>query len=347
MGEVYRARDTRLDRNVALKVLPQAFTRDAERLARFDREAKVLASLNHPGIATIHGIEECDGVRALVLEFVEGGTLADRLIVKRTLPVDEALDVARQIADALDAAHERGIVHRDLKPSNVGLTSSGVVKVLDFGVAKTQSTQLSFVTCRRRSRHDPREPRRRDARGPRARHGRVHEPGAGARPGGGQADRHLGVRLRRLRDADWCSRRSAVRRCRIRWPRSSSRTRLAGAVRRAFRRTCVVSSSAVCRRTCGAGCVTSATRMTISCRRRRGEAARREPCRAARTSISSGSPTKSGSTSRRRSLPTARWSRLSPTVNGKTAGLDSAADRRRAASGDERRSRSSASAMGA
>jgi eukaryotic-like serine/threonine-protein kinase len=146
MGEVYRARDTRLDRNVALKVLPQAFTRDAERLARFDREARVLASLNHPGIAAIHGIEECDGVRALVLEFVEGGTLADRLMVKRTLPVDETLDMARQIADAFDAAHERGIVHRDLKPSNVGLTSSGIVKVLDFGVAKTQSTQLSFVT---------------------------------------------------------------------------------------------------------------------------------------------------------------------------------------------------------
>ena len=146
MGEVYRARDTRLDRNVALKVLPQAFTRDADRLARFDREARVLASLNHPGIAAIHGIEEYNGVRALVLEFVEGGTLADRLIARRTLPVDETLDVARQIADALDAAHERGIVHRDLKPSNVGLTSSGTVKVLDFGVAKTRSTQLSFET---------------------------------------------------------------------------------------------------------------------------------------------------------------------------------------------------------
>jgi serine/threonine protein kinase len=146
MGEVYRARDVRLDRNIALKVLPQAFTRDADRLARFDREAKVLASLNHPGIATIHGIEECDGLRALVLEFVEGGTLADRLIAKRSLAVDETLDIARQIADALDAAHEGGIVHRDLKPSNVGLTSNGLVKVLDFGVAKTQSTQLSLVT---------------------------------------------------------------------------------------------------------------------------------------------------------------------------------------------------------
>jgi serine/threonine protein kinase/WD40 repeat protein len=146
MGEVYRARDLRLDRNVALKVLPQAFTRDAERLARFDREARVLASLNHPGIAAIHGIEEYDGQRALVLEFVEGGTLADRLIAKRTLSIDETLDMARQIADALDVAHERGIVHRDLKPSNVGLTSNGAVKVLDFGVAKTRPTQLSFET---------------------------------------------------------------------------------------------------------------------------------------------------------------------------------------------------------
>jgi len=146
MGEVYRARDVRLDRNVALKVLPQAFTRDAERLARFDSEARVLASLNHPGIAAIHGIEECDGQRALVLEFVDGGTLADRLIAKRTLPIDDTVDMARQIADALDAAHERGIVHRDLKPSNVGLTPSGAVKVLDFGVAKTRATQLSFET---------------------------------------------------------------------------------------------------------------------------------------------------------------------------------------------------------
>jgi serine/threonine protein kinase len=146
MGEVYRARDVRLDRNVALKVLPQAFTRDAERLARFDREARVLASLNHPGIAAIHGIEECDGLRALVLEFVEGGTLADRLLARRTLSVDETIEMTRQIAEALDVAHERGIVHRDLKPSNVGLTSNGTVKVLDFGVAKTQPTQLSFVT---------------------------------------------------------------------------------------------------------------------------------------------------------------------------------------------------------
>jgi eukaryotic-like serine/threonine-protein kinase len=147
MGEVYRARDTRLDRHVALKVLPLAFTRDAERLARFDREAKVLASLNHPSIATIHGIEEYEGLRALVLEFVEGGTLADRLVNGQALSIDQTLEMSRQIADALDAAHERGIVHRDLKPSNVGLTPAGQVKLLDFGVAKTVSTQLTVFAA--------------------------------------------------------------------------------------------------------------------------------------------------------------------------------------------------------
>ena len=146
MGEVYRARDTRLDRLVALKVLPQAFTRDAARLSRFEREAKVLASLNHPSIATIHGIEDSDGLRALVLELVEGGTLADRLVGPRSagrgLSTDDIVAIARQIADALDAAHERGVVHRDLKPSNVGLTRSGMVKVLDFGIAKTTAIDV-------------------------------------------------------------------------------------------------------------------------------------------------------------------------------------------------------------
>jgi len=146
MGEVYRARDTRLDRLVALKVLPLAFTRDAGRLSRFEREAKVLASLNHPSIATIHGIEESEGMRALVLELVEGGTLADRLVgprgTGRGLSTDDVVAIARQIADALDAAHERGVVHRDLKPSNVGLTRSGMVKVLDFGIAKTTAIDI-------------------------------------------------------------------------------------------------------------------------------------------------------------------------------------------------------------
>jgi serine/threonine protein kinase len=143
MGEVYRARDTRLDRDVALKLLPAAVTRDPDRLARFEREAKVLASLNHPGIATIYGIEENDGVRALALELVEGGTLAQRIGSGLSLSADEAIRLSQQIADALDAAHERGIVHRDLKPSNVGLTPAGVVKVLDFGVAKTTSPRAA------------------------------------------------------------------------------------------------------------------------------------------------------------------------------------------------------------
>ena len=135
MGEVYRARDTRLGREVAIKILPEAFAQDAERLARFQREAQVLASLNHPNIAHIHGLEESGGGRALVLELVEGETLAER-IASGPLPVEEALEVARQIADALEAAHEKGVIHRDLKPANVKRTPEGKVKVLDFGLAK-------------------------------------------------------------------------------------------------------------------------------------------------------------------------------------------------------------------
>ena len=135
MGEVYRARDTRLGRDVAVKVLPRAFTADPDRLARFEREARVLASLNHPHIGTIHGLEESEGVRALVLELVEGETLADRLH-RGAVAIPDALAMARQIADALEAAHDKGIVHRDLKPSNIKITPDGVVKVLDFGLAK-------------------------------------------------------------------------------------------------------------------------------------------------------------------------------------------------------------------
>ncbi|MEZ5313948.1 MAG: serine/threonine-protein kinase [Thermoanaerobaculia bacterium] len=135
MGEVWRATDTRLDREVAIKVLPAAFTADPERLARFEREAKLLAQLHHPHIASIFGLEEADGVRALVMELVEGPTLAER-IGRGALPVDEALAVARQICEALEAAHEKGIVHRDLKPQNVKVRADGTVKVLDFGLAK-------------------------------------------------------------------------------------------------------------------------------------------------------------------------------------------------------------------
>ena len=135
MGIVYRARDPRLGRDVAIKVLPRELYGDRERLARFEREARVLASLNHPHIAAIYGLEEAEGERALVLELVEGETLAERL-ERGPLPVAEAIAVARQITEALEAAHERGIVHRDLKPANVKLTPGGAVKVLDFGLAR-------------------------------------------------------------------------------------------------------------------------------------------------------------------------------------------------------------------
>ena len=127
MGEVYRARDTRLKREVALKILPESFATDPERLARFQREAEVLASLNHPNIAGIHGLEEQDGIRALILELVEGPTLADR-IARGAIPMDEALPIAKQIAEALEAAHEHGIIHRDLKPANIKVRADGTVK---------------------------------------------------------------------------------------------------------------------------------------------------------------------------------------------------------------------------
>src|SRR5262245_25181847 len=135
MGEVYKARDTTLHREVALKILPEAFALDAERIARFKREAQVLASLNHPNIGAIYGFEDGDSVHALVLELVDGPTLADR-IAQGPLPLDEALAIARQIADAMEAAHEQGIVHRDLKPANIKVRPDGAVKVLDFGLAK-------------------------------------------------------------------------------------------------------------------------------------------------------------------------------------------------------------------
>jgi len=136
MGEVYRARDTRLGREVAIKILPVEFTKDSDRLSRFEREARVLASLNHPNIGAIYGLEDSQSIRGLVLELIEGETLAEKLSRRNGLPLAETLYIARQIADALDAAHEKGIVHRDLKPANIKITPERAVKVLDFGIAK-------------------------------------------------------------------------------------------------------------------------------------------------------------------------------------------------------------------
>jgi len=200
MGEVYRARDTRLNRIVAMKVLPAAFAGDADRLARFTREAQVLASLNHPHIAAIYGVEESDGVRALVMELVEGRDLSELIDAQwkaaaRGLELRDVLTIARQIAEALDAAHSQGIVHRDLKPANVKVRDDDTVKVLDFGLAKA----VEFAVVRVRAVRDADRPsalRRRDddrrARGDRARgaglestagrHARARARAAGALP---------------------------------------------------------------------------------------------------------------------------------------------------------------------
>ena len=181
MGEVYRARDLKLRREVALKILPPLFAADPDRRARFTREAHVLASLNHPHIASIYGIEEADGVTALVLELVEGPTLAERLSQSPAalagLPIADALSAARQIADALDAAHEKGVVHRDLKPANIKLTDDGCVKVLDFGLAKALDANSAAASGERDLSPDD------DGHGESAgcdhRHSGVHVAGAG------------------------------------------------------------------------------------------------------------------------------------------------------------------------
>ena len=150
MGQVYRATDAKLKRQVAIKVLPPSLAVDADRLARFQREAEVLASLNHPNIAAIYGLEDSGGLTALVMELVEGDDLSQR-IARGSLPLDEALPIAKQIAAALEAAHEQGIIHRDLKPANIKVRGDGVVKVLDFGLAKAATANRVTTFRARRS----------------------------------------------------------------------------------------------------------------------------------------------------------------------------------------------------
>src|SRR5262252_7458521 len=140
MGEVYRARDLKLKREVAIKILPEEFSSDADRVIRFQREAEVLASLNHPNIAGIYDFQEASGFRYLVLELVEGETLAER-ISRGPVPIEEALGIAKHICEALEAAHDKGIIHRDLKPANIKLTKDGAVKVLDFGLARMREAE--------------------------------------------------------------------------------------------------------------------------------------------------------------------------------------------------------------
>src|SRR5579872_729879 len=145
MGEVSRAHDTQLRRDVALKVVPPAFASDPERMGRFEREAHLLASLSHPNIASIFGIEESGATRALVMELVEGPTLAER-IQPGPIPLQEALEIARQLVDAIEYAHDHGVIHRDLKPANIKITPEGTVKVLDFGLAKALTGDLDATS---------------------------------------------------------------------------------------------------------------------------------------------------------------------------------------------------------
>ena len=178
MGEVYRARDIKLGREVALKTLPDELAHQPERLTRLRQEARILASLNHPGIAILHGLEKSDGgVPVLVMELVEGERLSDRL-QRGPLPVREAMTVGRQIALALEAAHEKGVLHRDLKPGNIRLTPEGLVKLLDFGLAKAVGQTASDSQFRHSNRITQR-------RGGGAGNGALHEPRAGPGPGAG------------------------------------------------------------------------------------------------------------------------------------------------------------------
>ena len=197
MGEVYRAHDSKLGRDVAIKVLPDAFARDSERMARFQREAKVLASLNHPNIATIYGLEDSGATHALVMELVEGPTLADR-IQSGPMSIGEALPIAKQICEALEYAHERGIVHRDLKPANVKVTSDDAVKILDFGLAKAIEGDPSSIDIQ----NSPTISRMATQAGVLLGTAAYMSPEQAKGKAVDSSRGHLGVRLRAVRDAD-------------------------------------------------------------------------------------------------------------------------------------------------
>ena len=211
---MYQATDSKLGRSVAIKFLPEAFSHDSERVARFEREARVLASLNHPNIAAIYGLEESGERKFLVMELVEGETLAER-IKRGPIPVDEALAIAKQIAEALEAAHEKGIIHRDLKPANVKITPDGKVKVLDFGLAKAFETEASKANLSQSPTLEHGGDERRSDSG----NGGLHVAGTGEGTAGGPADGHLRVWMRALRDADGTCRRSTAKTCRTFWAR--------------------------------------------------------------------------------------------------------------------------------
>ena len=198
MGQVYRATDTTLGRQVAIKILPDAFASDPDRMARFEREAKTLGALNHPHIAAIYGFEKSAGMHALVMELVEGEDLSQR-IARGPIPLDEALPIAKQIAEALEAAHEQGIIHRDLKPANIKVRPDGTVKVLDFGLAKALAPEGAGASAD--AMNSPTLTAPADADGHDPRHRGLHGARAGEGPRGRPARGHLGVRRRALRDA--------------------------------------------------------------------------------------------------------------------------------------------------
>jgi eukaryotic-like serine/threonine-protein kinase len=199
MGEVYRARDTRLNRDVAIKILPDVFATDPDRLARFEREARILGSLNHPHIAMIHGLEQAEGAQALVMELVEGDELAQRL-ARGAIPIDEALPIAKQVAEALETAHEQGIIHRDLKPSNIKVRDDGTVKVLDFGLARAMDSAVGSAPHVSQSPTIT-TPAMMTGVGMILGTAAYMSPEQVERTRGGQAQRPVGLRLRALRDA--------------------------------------------------------------------------------------------------------------------------------------------------